>query len=169
MSVKIRMSRLGRRHRPFFRINVVDGRTPRDGRVLENVGYYDPLVKDKSKQVVIEREKIESWLAKGAIPSDTVGSILKKHGIESKHYNERLARRERAKLIARKSGKPFTEADRIQAKKEAEAAAAAAEEAAKKAEEEKKKAAEEAAKKAEAEKKEAEAEQSGSEAEEGGE
>jgi small subunit ribosomal protein S16 len=161
MAVKIRMSRLGRRHRPFFRINVVDGRTPRDGRILENVGYYDPLVKDKSKQVVIEREKIEGWLAKGAIPSDTVGSILKKHGIESKHYNDRLKRRERAKLIARKAGKSFTEAERIQAKKEAEAAAAAAEE--------KKKAEEEAAKKAEEEKKKAEQEQQSSEGSEGGE
>ena len=53
MSVKIRMTRMGRRHRPFFRINAIDSRAPRDGRILEKLGHYDPILKDVDKQVVI--------------------------------------------------------------------------------------------------------------------
>ena len=54
MAVKIRMTRMGRRHRPFFRINVIDSRTPRDGRVLEKLGHYDPLEKETDKQLVLK-------------------------------------------------------------------------------------------------------------------
>ena len=81
MSVKLRMTRLGRRHRPFFRINAVESRTPRDGRILEKLGHYDPIEKDPGKQVVLNRERIEFWLDKGAIPSDAVSQILLRHGI----------------------------------------------------------------------------------------
>lgn len=126
MSVKIRMTRLGRRHRPFFRINAVDSRTPRDGRILEKLGHYDPIEKDESKQVVLNPERIQYWLDKGAIPSDSVAQILVKHGIKCKHAEARIARREKAKAIARKKGKLFTNAEKIAAKKAAEAAAEAA-------------------------------------------
>lgn len=156
MSVKIRMTRMGRRHRPFFRINAVDSRTPRDGRILEKLGHYDPLEKDESKQIVLDREKTQAWLDKGAIPSDTVGDILKKHGMSCKVMEERDARKAKAREIARKKGKPFNKADKVAiakaaeaAKVEAEAKAAAEEEAAKKAEEEAKAAEEAAEEKAE--------------------
>jgi small subunit ribosomal protein S16 len=126
MAVKIRMSRLGRRHRPFFRINAVDSRTPRDGRILEKLGHYDPVEKDKEKQVVLNMERIKHWLDLGAVPSDTVSDILKKHGLVTKQYTEKLNRREKAKAIAKTKGTPFNEAARVAVKKAAEVAAAAA-------------------------------------------
>lgn len=164
MAVKIRMTRMGRRHRPFFRINAVDSRTPRDGRILEKLGHFDPMEKDESKQLLIDLERVKFWLEKGAIPSDTMCDILKKHDITCAHIEKRDAKRAKALSIARKSGKPFTKAERIAAEKAAEQAKIEAEEAAKKAEEEAKAKAEaEAAAAAEAEK----AEQAeGSEAEE---
>jgi len=122
MSVKLRMTRMGRRHRPFFRINAVESRTPRDGRVLEKLGHYDPIEKDQAKQLVLNRERTEYWLEKGAIPSDAVSEILLRQGIKHKYAEQKAARRERAKAIAQTKGKLFDETQRIAAKKEAEAA-----------------------------------------------
>ena len=78
MSVKIRMKRLGRKHRPFFRICVMDSRSPRDGKAIEEVGLYDPLVKEKSKRVKLEMERIDYWISVGAQPSDRVATLIKK-------------------------------------------------------------------------------------------
>ncbi len=89
MAVKIRMMRIGRRHRPFFRINAVDGRTPRNGRILEKLGHYDPIEKNEEKQIVLNVERVKHWLELGAIPSDTVADILRKHGIENKHADKK--------------------------------------------------------------------------------
>ena len=136
------MTRIGRRHRPFFRINAVDGRTPRDGKILEKLGHYDPLEKDADKQVVIDLEKVKVWLDKGAVPSETVAEILAKRGLMTKYLEEKRVRRARAKAQAKKKGKLFAEADRVAAVKKAEADKLAVEEA--------KKAAEEAAKAAKA-------------------
>ncbi len=122
MAVKIRMMRLGRRHRPFFRINVMDSRRPRDGRIIEKLGHYDPLEKDEAKQLVLNDERVKFWLGQGAVPSDTISDILKKRGIEDKHGDAKSKRRERARAIAKKAGKPFDKAER----KAAEVAAAAA-------------------------------------------
>jgi small subunit ribosomal protein S16 len=157
MAVKIRMTRMGRRHRPYFRINAIESRAPRDGRILEKLGHYDPLEKDADKQIVIERERIEFWLGKGAVPSETVAQILQRHGIETKHADKKNARRAKAKAIARSKGKLFDSTERIVAEKQAKAEAEAkeAEEKAKaeaaKAAEEKAKAEAEAKEKAEAE------------------
>jgi len=74
--VRIRMQRLGRTHRPFYRINAIDQRTRRNGRVLEALGHFDPMVKDEDKQIVLKVEEIKAWLAKGAQPSDTVRDML---------------------------------------------------------------------------------------------
>ena len=152
MAVKIRMSRFGRRHRPFFRINAIESRNPRDGRILEKLGHYDPIEKDESKQLVLNLERIQYWIDKGAIPSDSVAQMLVKNGIKCKTYEEQAKRREKAKAIARKKGKLFNEADRIAAKKAVEAEAAAKEAAEKAAAEAAKEAAakEAAAKEAEA-------------------
>ena len=157
MAVKIRMTRMGRRHRPFFRINAIESRAPRDGRILEKLGHYDPLEKDAAKQIVINRERIEHWLGQGAVPSDTVAEILLRHGIKTKYAEEKAARRAKARAIARTKGKLFTATERIVAEKKAKAEAEAkeAEEKAKaeaaKAAEEKAKAEAEAKEKAEAE------------------
>ncbi len=143
MAVKIRMMRLGRRHRPFFRINAVDSRTPRDGRILEKLGHYDPIEKDAAKQVVINLERVKHWLDLGAVPTDSVSEILLRHGVKTKHYEAKTVRREKAKAIARAKGKLFNEAEKVAAAKATEATAAA-----KAAEEETAKAAKEAAAKA---------------------
>jgi small subunit ribosomal protein S16 len=120
MAVKIRMTRMGRRHRPFFRINAMESRNPRDGRILEKVGHYDPLEKDKTKQVVLNLERIRHWLSLGAVPSDTVAQILLKHGIKCKTYEDKLRRKEKAKAIARAKGKPFNKAEKDAAAKKDE-------------------------------------------------
>jgi len=79
--VRIRLKRMGRRHRPFYRINAVDKRTQRDGKVLEQLGWFDPLVKDETKQVELNEERVRYWLSVGAQPSDTVNDILAKRNL----------------------------------------------------------------------------------------
>ena len=157
MAVKIRMTRMGRRHRPFFRINAIESRAPRDGRILEKLGHYDPLEKDAAKQIVIVRERVEYWLGQGAVPSDTVAEILLRHGIKTKFAEEKAVRRAKARAIAHSKGKLFNSTERIVVEKKikAEAEAKEAEEKAKveaaKAAEAKVKAEAEAEAKAEAE------------------
>lgn len=90
MSVKLRLKRLGRSHGAFFRLNAIDSRAPRDGRVIEELGFYDPLLKDKAKQFVAKLDRCQYWLDHGAVPSETVSSLLKKSGIE--HKSLRLPR-----------------------------------------------------------------------------
>jgi len=81
VGVKIRLKRFGRRHRSFYRVNAVDSRAPRDGRVIEELGWFDPIAKDPDKQVSLKRDRIEYWLGQGAQPSDTVAELLKHNGI----------------------------------------------------------------------------------------
>lgn len=83
MAVRIRLKRVGRRHRPFYRVAVVDGRRARDSRVIEEVGTYQPIVPSEEQQVSIKRDRIEYWLSVGAQPSDTVRRLLVKNGIEA--------------------------------------------------------------------------------------
>ena len=78
MSVKIRLARHGSKKKPFYRIVVADNESPRDGRYLENVGTYNPL--KEPVEVSIKEERIRYWMDQGAIPSDTVKSLLKKEG-----------------------------------------------------------------------------------------
>lgn len=78
MSVRIRMKRLGRKHRPFYRICVMDRRKARDGEAIEEVGHYDPMIKDKSKRVTLKLDRIEYWMSVGAQPSDNVAVLIKK-------------------------------------------------------------------------------------------
>ena len=79
MAVKIRLRRMGAKKAPFYRIVVADSRSPRDGRFVEELGYYDPT---KNPSVIkIDAEKAKDWIAKGAQPTDTVKSILKIEGV----------------------------------------------------------------------------------------
>jgi len=84
MAVKLRLKRLGRKHRPFFRLAAIEGRNPRDGRVLEELGFYDPENRTEAQQVKLDAERIKYWLGVGAVPSGTVRSLLKKNGIATK-------------------------------------------------------------------------------------
>jgi len=122
MSVKIRMSRHGRRHRPFFRINVIDSRTPRDGKIIEKLGHYDPLEKNTEKEIILNLERVKYWLDKGAIPSDSVSELLLRKGIKHKYAAEKKTRRALSRKRVRSAGLPFL-------KTEKEAKAKAVEEA----------------------------------------
>ena len=79
MAVKIRLARHGAKKRPFYRIVVADGQYPRDGRFLENVGTYNPMV--EPNEITLKKERIEYWIGQGAKPTDTVNSLLKKEGL----------------------------------------------------------------------------------------
>ncbi len=78
MSVKIRLARHGAKKRPYYRIVVTDSESPRDGRYLEAVGSYNPL--QDPAEVTLKTERVKYWIDQGALPSDTVKSILKKEG-----------------------------------------------------------------------------------------
>src|SRR5829696_9100352 len=88
MSVKLRLKRLGRSHGAFFRLNAIDSRAPRDGRVIEELGLYDPRNKEAGKQFIAKLDRCKYWLDHGAVPSQTVSSLLKKNGLE--HNSLRL-------------------------------------------------------------------------------
>ncbi len=77
--VRIRMKMMGRKHRHFFRIVAIDGRQPRDGRIIEELGTYDPEVKETDKRVTLRPDRIKHWLSVGAQPSEKVQVLLKKY------------------------------------------------------------------------------------------
>jgi len=77
--VKIRLKRMGAKKAPFYRLVVADSRYPRDGRFLEEIGYYNPNT--NPSEVKIDAEKAKDWLTKGAQPTDTVRALLKKNGV----------------------------------------------------------------------------------------
>jgi len=81
MAVVMRLKRMGARKKPFYRIVVTDVRSSRDGKYIEKVGWYDP--KEDPSKTEIDKERVEYWLSKGVKPTETVCSILKKHGIVS--------------------------------------------------------------------------------------
>ena len=82
MAVKIRLRRMGAKKAPFYRVVVADSRYPRDGRFIDEIGYFDPT---KEPSVVkVDADKAKEWIAKGAQPTDTVKTILKKEGIIEK-------------------------------------------------------------------------------------
>ena len=82
VSVRIRLTRMGRKNRPFYRIGAFDNRTRRDGAAIELLGTYDPVNKRPEEQVRLKEERIRYWLSQGAQPSETVASMLKKAGFE---------------------------------------------------------------------------------------
>jgi len=92
VAVRIRMKRLGRKHRPFYRICAMEKRTQRDGRILEELGTYDPMVPETDARVKLDNERIKYWLSVGAQASDNVKVLIKKYGDEGTHLEQqRLA------------------------------------------------------------------------------
>src|ERR1051326_8921355 len=79
VAVRIRMKMLGRKHRPYFRIVAIDSRQPRDGRVLEELGSYDPMVKNTDERVKLKPDRVKYWISVGAMPSERVAVLLKKY------------------------------------------------------------------------------------------
>ena len=79
MAVKIRLRRMGAKKSPFYRIVVADSRFPRDGRFIEEIGYYNPM--EEPSVVKVDPEKAKKWMENGAQPTDTVNALFKKHGV----------------------------------------------------------------------------------------
>ena len=104
MALSIRLSRGGAKKRPFYRIVLTDSRAPRDGRFIERMGHFDPMVaKDNPKRLVMDIELIKSWLAKGAQPSDRVAKFFGEAGVIPKreHRNNPKKSQPRAKTQER--------------------------------------------------------------------
>lgn len=148
MAVRIRLKRLGRKHRPFYRVCAMDARRPRDGRVLEELGIYDPMRPEVDARAILNQERISYWLGVGAKPTEKAGVLIRKYGPGGSHLEEQAAALERM-------GQPRTIPDAGEPTYDPAVAAAEAEAAAKAAEEEaaaaKKAAEDEAAAKAAAE------------------
>lgn len=133
--VRIRLKRMGRRNRPFYRINAVEKREKRDGKVLENLGWYDPVARDESKQVFIKDERVKFWLGQGAQASDTVNDLLARMSIidaeawkaerESRYAKLRAAAIEKKQAAQEAEAKAAAEAAEAERKAAEEAAATA--------------------------------------------
>ncbi|MBI2805620.1 MAG: 30S ribosomal protein S16 [Planctomycetes bacterium] len=82
------MKRMGRKHRPYFRIVAIDSRQPRDGRTLEDLGAYDPMVTNKENRLALKADRIRYWMSVGALPSEKVQALLDKH---LKKFEEKAA------------------------------------------------------------------------------
>ena len=123
MAIKIRLARGGSKKRPFYRIVAADSRMPRDGRFLEKLGTYNPMLpKDSEDRVKMNMERVQHWLDQGAQPSDRVSRFLEAAGV--------LEKKERANMKKAEPGKKAQERAEEKAAKAAEAANAPAEEAA---------------------------------------
>lgn len=104
MAVRIRMKKLGRLHRPFYRICAMDSRAPRCGRVLQELGTYDPMIPDTDARVVLDIEGVEKWLAVGAQPTPKVAVLIKKYGKNGTHLEAQKAAM--AKLAEKRRPRP---------------------------------------------------------------
>jgi len=111
VAVKIRLKKMGRSHRPFFRVCAMDVRSPRDGRVIEQLGTYDPMVPETDARAILNGERIAYWLSVGAQPTPKVGTLIKKYGKEGSHLDAQT------EAISRLSEKRKAEAP-AEAKKE---------------------------------------------------
>ncbi len=138
MAVCIRMKKMGRAHRAFFRICATDKRAPRDGRVLEELGTYDPSVPETDARATFNQERVAHWLSVGAQPSEKVAILIKKYGPNGTHLDQQKTAIEKLKAPksvpqpgpAAPSRKKQIEEAAAAAKAEEEAAAAKAAEAA---------------------------------------
>lgn len=94
MAVRIRLKKLGRLHRPYYRICVMDSRTPRDGKSIEEIGTYDPMVRDKDKRVTLMAERVDYWIGVGALPTEKVKVLIDKYKgkVPDKRVDERVMR-----------------------------------------------------------------------------
>lgn len=91
MAVRIRMKKMGRTHRPFYRICAMDSRTPRDGRVIEELGFYDPMVRDTDARAILKKDRVDHWLKVGALPTPKVGVLIRKYGTGGSHVEAQEA------------------------------------------------------------------------------
>lgn len=119
MAVKLRLKRIGKTHRPFYRICAIDARRPRGGEYIESIGHYDPLVDDDSKKIKVDRERAEYWLGVGAQPSETVASFLRKLQVSGLSRPKKKPRKRPKATGRRKTSKSSKKRSRKKAKKTA--------------------------------------------------
>jgi small subunit ribosomal protein S16 len=109
MSLKIRLARAGTKKRPVYHIVIADSRSPRDGRFIERLGYFNPLLpKDKTERLKLDLEKTKAWIAKGALPTDRVLRFLDEAGVmkrEKRNNPERAVPRKERKARAEEAAK----------------------------------------------------------------
>ncbi len=98
MAVAIRMKRMGRKNRAYYRICATDRRSPRDGRVIEELGTYDPAVPDTDARCTLDAARVDYWLSVGAQPSDAVRVLIKKYGSKGTHLKQMELARAKLKL-----------------------------------------------------------------------
>lgn len=98
MAVRIRMKRMGHKHRAYFRICAVDSRSPRDGKVIEEIGTYDPKIPDIDARVTLNQDRLQYWLGVGALPSIHVATFIKKYGPKGERLKEQTEARDRLAL-----------------------------------------------------------------------
>ena len=114
MSLKIRLARAGTKKRPFYHIVIADSRSPRDGRFIERLGYFNPLLpKDKTERLKLDLDKVKAWLAKGALPTDRVLRFLDQAGVmkrETRSNPTRAIPRKERKVQAEANVKALAEA-----------------------------------------------------------
>ncbi|MBL8761605.1 MAG: 30S ribosomal protein S16 [Phycisphaerae bacterium] len=101
--VRIRLQRLGRHNRPFYRINAVDKRTRRDGSAIEQLGWYDPMAKDPAKQLELNEERVKYWISVGAQPSETLRDVLAKRKLVDVAAWEKDREQDRKMVEAKKA------------------------------------------------------------------
>ena len=107
MAVSIRMKRFGRHRRPFFRVCAIDKKRGRDGRVIEELGHYDPLVREVDARAILKGERLAYWVSVGAQPSDRVGVLIKKYGKDGTHLAEQQAALARLRISKPKAPPPM--------------------------------------------------------------
>jgi small subunit ribosomal protein S16 len=106
VAVRIRLKQMGRKHRPFYRICATDIRAPRDGKVIEELGTYDPMVPETDARVTLDHERVSYWLGVGAQPSETAAVLIKKYGPGGTHLEKMRQARERLKAKAQAAPPP---------------------------------------------------------------
>jgi small subunit ribosomal protein S16 len=116
MAVRIRMKKMGRTHRPYYRVCAMDQRSPRDGRVIEQLGTYDPMCPETDARVTLKAERIDYWLSVGAQPSEKVATLIKKYGTGGTHLEAQKVALDR--LSKRKDYTPAPEAPKPKKKKD---------------------------------------------------
>ena len=131
MAVKIRLKKMGRSHRPFFRLCAMDSRSPRDGRVIEELGIYDPMVPETDARAILQGERIDYWIGVGAQPTRKASVLIKKYGKNGSHLEAqaealgRLSGRRASAIESAKAAAAAVEMPKVEEPKPAEEAAPA--------------------------------------------
>lgn len=123
MAVRLRLKRMGRKNRPFYRLCAMDARTNRDGKVIEELGHYDPLVSDTDARAIFNAERVDHWLKVGALPTEAVSALIKKYGTGGTHVEAQKSALEKIKSTKPQAPAPWTPPPKPKAEPVAEAPA----------------------------------------------